>query len=260
MTIDYGEMAIRDEYPDPACNLKPHQPGTERKQQEHEGSHAIGGSFDALIDHARGVFDDCFVEIEKGDPRLNLPYQLSLNTEDGLNTWGYSEWWFNQTYECDTVLITGVDHIIGRCIKKFDTVKNDWVNDDFEFGHTLVDPTFQSKEWASYVGVGNIADHLKNGSIRRIDKVEYKGNQYLYPTLNTAAHEFIHAFLQIDNSSLHGKTDMRYGLQCAGDLITVPIQRDGESSPVSRPARRSYIHSTWLMVLRTGFGFDAENI
>jgi len=240
MTVDYAWMADRNgRYPvnDQGEGLCKNPAGA--IQPEHEGDHQIGsGDFNMY----KGVFDDCFLEIEEGGENGNLPYELVLNggydPPDDKTTYDYASWWYP---ERDEVLMLGIDHLNYKCV-------------NIKYGDTTCG-SMSEREFYSYVAVGNRDDVYMVGGYDFIDGKTYgydplhDSSSLAIPCLNTAAHELTHNIIRIGNP-YH---EIPYGLMYAGDAPFVSL--DGEDDKV--PGRRFYLHSIHIMDFRASIPFDS---
>jgi len=119
----YGWMEDRmnspTPFPTPACDNGEAVPD-KVFQADYRGEHRIGESDDKLFKFLKGVYDDCFIEIERENPTLQPPYalentdfELVFSSPQELRNYADIQTGFNVNAGTDTVLLLGADHYEG---------------------------------------------------------------------------------------------------------------------------------------------------
>jgi hypothetical protein len=219
MRLNYAWMRDREnEFPYPACPELP-------TEKEYRGVHHINnGDFSKV----KGVFDDCFIEIEPATHYQNTPYQLYNQLQEALVYYGDTYTLFRPNPPPDTVVLLGIDHFSNQCPQiGVDEQGNPIYS---SFGRMV--PHWAEYSWRdafyNYAAVGHIHDWLQINEAAEIDRAATDDPQIII--LGTSSAELTHCFTSVGDE-IH--SNCYYGLMCHDD-------------------KRSYLHEDHIMLLRSG--------
>jgi len=233
MYVDYAWMRDRNGQYDFSCYYNGD------RQEEFTGDHEIAyGDFSYI----EGVFDDCFIEIEKADEYENRPYYLALDGQDGRpECLEYMKSWVDDVPPNDTILLIGIDHLEPTCLIYYE---NNEMKMSWKIGFAVTSAGF-NKDFRCWTCVGLINDYLLQETPipQIIDGKEVFSENVI--SLRTAAHESNHSLLQSDSHN------WPYGLMSENNWVFINGERV--------PGRRQYLYSSNIMLLRHLLNYFDQN-